>query len=95
MFRSESISFKEQNDVVLDIFWKLKQLSPDEYAQVKRKKRTGLITLILGWGIFSNLHNINVTRDFWVIFRSPRVTFYTGHTFGFNVNISYLYSVKP
>ena len=33
--------------------------------------------------------------DFWVIFRSPRITYYTGNTFGFNVNISYLYSVKP
>ena len=30
-----------------------------------------------------------------VIFGSPRVTYCTGKTFGFNVNISYLYSVKP
>ena len=57
-FRNESIPLEEQNDVVLDILWKLKQPSPDEYARVKCKKRTGLITWILGWGIFSNLHNI-------------------------------------
>ena len=31
---------------------------------------------------------------FWVIFRSPRVTYYTGNMFGFKVNISYLYSFK-
>ena len=33
--------------------------------------------------------------DFWVIFRSPRVTYSTSYMFSFNVNISYLYSVKP
>ena len=52
LFRNESIPLKEQNDVVLDIFWKLKQLSPDKYAQVNHKRRTGLITWISGWGIF-------------------------------------------
>ena len=58
LFMNESIPLKEQNNVVLDVLWKLKQLSPDEYAQVKHKKRTGLITWILGWGIFSNSCNI-------------------------------------
>ena len=33
--------------------------------------------------------------DLWVIFRSPRVTYYISYMFGFNVNTSYLYSVKP
>ena len=51
LFRNESMPLEEQNDVVLDILWKLKQPSPDEYAQIKRKKRTGLITWILG-GVF-------------------------------------------
>ena len=32
--------------------------------------------------------------EIWVIFRSPRVTYYTSYTFGFHVNNSYLYSVK-
>ena len=54
LFKNESLSFNEQNDVVLYIFWKLKQVNPDEYVQLKHKKRTGLITWILGWGIFSN-----------------------------------------
>ena len=58
LFMNESIPLEEQNDVVLDVLWKLKQLSPDEYAQVKCKKRTGFITWILGWGIFSNSCNI-------------------------------------
>ena len=30
----------------------------------------------------------------WVIFRSPRVTYYTGYMIGFNVNYSYLYLYK-
>ena len=62
MFRNESISFDKQNDIVLDIFCNLKQLNPDEYAQIKHKKRTGLITWILGWGIFSNSCNIKKTK---------------------------------
>ena len=32
--------------------------------------------------------------DIWVIFRSPRVTYYTRNMFGFNVNYSYLYLFK-
>ena len=40
----------------------------------------------------------NVTQQYlggiWVMFGSPRVTYYTGYTFGFSVNISYLYLFK-
>ena len=32
--------------------------------------------------------------DLWVMFRSPRVTYYTSHSIGFNVNYSYLYLYK-
>ena len=32
--------------------------------------------------------------DVWVIFRSPRVAYYTGYTFDFNVKYSYLYLFK-
>ena len=63
LFMNESIPLEEQNGIVLYILWKLKQLSPDEYTSVKCKKRTGLITWILGWGIFSNLHNIKKLKS--------------------------------
>ena len=29
---NENIPLEEQSNVVLDVLWKLKQLSPDEYA---------------------------------------------------------------
>ena len=32
--------------------------------------------------------------DVQVIFRLLRVTYYTGYMFGFNVDISYIYSIK-
>ena len=44
------------------------------------------------WGVCVTQQHLG---DIWVIFRSPRITYYTGNTFGFNVNISHLYSVKP
>ena len=61
-FSNESLSFNAQNNVVLDIFWKLKQMYPDEYVQLKLKKRTGLITWILVWGIFSNSDDIKMLK---------------------------------
>ena len=39
------------------------------------------------WGVCVTRQHLG---DIWVIFRSPRVTYYTGYTFGFNVNYSYL-----
>ena len=42
--------------------------------------------------------HVNVARwtysDLMVILGSPRVTFYTGYTFDFNVNISSMYHLK-
>ena len=32
--------------------------------------------------------------DLWVVFRSPRITYYTSSPIGFNVNYSYLYLYK-
>ena len=73
-FMKEFILIKEQNDVVLDVLWKLKQLSPDEYAQVKFKKRTGLITWILGWGIFPNLCNIKkLKKNIEILYHQTKI----------------------
>ena len=43
------------------------------------------------WGVCVTWQSLG---DIWVIFRSPRVTYYTGNMFGFNVNYSYLYLFK-
>ena len=49
---------EEEEQIIDEILRKIEEYSPEIHANLKRHKRFGLMTWIMGWGVFSNARNI-------------------------------------
>ena len=54
---------EEEMGFTEELLYELKQINPVAHTKLKRFKRVDLLTWFLGWGIFSNSHNIKKIKE--------------------------------
>ena len=57
-------------EIFLDkFFMALHKINPSLHQNLSRMKRVGILTWVLGWGVYSNAQNISKIKEIYILFK--------------------------